>query len=203
MIDYNKWINNYIDGINLDEIEWLCLNIDGLNKFYEDNYLDRDIWQYVVDNNKNGFYCSPIGLRYLKIDNNDFNSKFLIGVVNNNINKKTIVGVMIYLDSYYMFNEQSEPLTYISSIEVNSFFWNRGIFKKICEESIRFINLEQNIILSNESEMGRIRNVGKVFREILIRNGFKGNIYFDDYMNYSKIFDLVCCRKRILTKKID
>ena len=203
MIDYNKWINNYIDGINLDEIEWLCLNIDGLNKFYEDNYLDSDIWQYVVDNNKNGFYCSPIGLRYLKIDNNDFNSKFLIGVVNNNINKKTIVGVMIYLDSYYIFNEQLEPLTYISSIEVNSFFWNRGIFKKICEESIRFINLEQNIILSNESEMGRIRNVGKVFREILIRNGFKGNIYFDDYMNYSKIFDLVCCKKRILTKKID
>ena len=200
MIDYDKWINNYIDGVNIDDIEWLCLNIDELNNFYDDNYLDRDIWKYVVDQNKNSFYCSPIGLRYLKIDNNDINCKFLIGVVNNNINKKTIVGVMIYIDSYYMFDEQLEPLTYISSVEVNSYFWNRGIFKKICEECIKVINLDQNIILSNESEMGRIRNVSKIFREILIKNGFRMGIIEDNYVNYMQILDLVGSKKRILIK---
>ena len=37
MIDYDKWINNYIDGVNIDDIEWLCLNIDELNNFSKKN----------------------------------------------------------------------------------------------------------------------------------------------------------------------
>lgn len=200
MDKYNKWINQYIENVDLSNIQWLCLNSDELSEFYQSNYLDFDEWQYVIDDDKTNYYSSPLGLHYLRLDYNKEDYKFLIGVVNNNINKKTIVAAMIYLDNYYIFDNQQEPFTYVSSIEVNSFFWRRGIFKKLCFNAIKFININQNILLSDESMMGRKYRVIEKFRKILVDCGFEKMIVVDDFNNYSKLYDLICYNNKKLKK---
>lgn len=197
---YNKWIDNYIKNIDLNKIEWICLNGDELDEFYQNNYLDYDEWKYVIDDDRSSYYQSPLGLRYLRFDYNSENYKFLLGVVDNNIGKKTIVAVMIYLDNYYMFEKQKEPFTYVSSIEVNSFFWNRGVFKKLCGEVINFIRREQDIIVSDESEMGRECSVIEKFKISLIENGFEKTIWVDNFSNYSDLYDLINSNNKKIRK---
>lgn len=202
MVINDKWVKNYIEGIDLTNIEWIKFDEDGLKKFYQENYLDIDEWKYVINNTRDGYFHAPIGLRYLSISYNNTDYKFLLGVVNNNIGKKTIVAAMIYLENYYMFTEQVQPLIYISSLEVNSYFWNNGIYKRMCEVVIKFINPNQHIILSLESDMGRKYEVGRIFREILMQRGFKRTIWMDTFSLCSnkELYNIVCFKSKVLRK---
>lgn len=194
-----KWINNYIDNIDLSKIEWIKFDGEQLMTFYQENYLDEDVWQYVFSR-VNSPYVSPIGLHYLSFDYSNNNYSFLLGIVDNYIGKKTIVSAMIYFEKYYMFENQSIPLTYISSVETNSYFWNKGIYKRLCEVVINFINSEQHILISEESDMGKRYHVVKKLEETLVKNGFKKRILVDDYLNdiNLKVYDMVCGKKRTL-----
>ena len=198
----NKWVSDYIENINLAEIEWIKLDVDELTRFYQENYLDMDEWKYITSDISDGYVCSPLGLRYLHFNYNKTEYKFLLGIVNNNIGKKTIVAAMVYLENYYMFVEQIQPLIYISSLEVNSYFWNNGIYKRMCEEIINFINPNQHIILSMESDMGRKYETGRIFKEILMKNGFKRTIWIDTFSIYSnkELYDIVCSKSKVLEK---
>lgn len=194
----DKWINDYIKNIDLKKIEWIKLNCDELNYFFEQNYLDKNDWEYVCDEDANNIYPTLLGMSYLNVDNSsnvkDYN--FLLGVVNNNINKKTVVCATIYLDEYFMFEEQEVPVTYISSMEVNSYFRNRGLYKKMCEVLINFINLNQHIITTKESKLGIKYNTFNILKNTLVSNGFEKSIFEDNNgLINSELHDVVCSKK--------
>ena len=194
----DKWINDYIKNIDLKKIEWIKLNCDELNYFFEQNYLDKNDWEYVCDEDANNIYPTLLGMSYLNVDNSsnvkDYN--FLLGVVNNNINKKTIVCATIYLDEYFMFEEQEVPVTYISSMEVNSYFRNRGLYKKMCEVLINFINPNQHIITTKESKLGIKYNTFNILKNTLVSNGFEKSIFEDNNgLINSELHDVVCSKK--------
>lgn len=193
-----RWISEYIEDVDLSKIEWLKLNNNELEKFYEENYLDIDEYKYVSDN-KFGFF-TPIGLNYLSFDLLDNKYNYLLGIVDNNIGKKTIVSAMIYLDKYYVFEEQDVPLTYISSVETNYYFRDKGLYNKLCNEVINFINPYQHILISSESDMGRRYGVINKLRNILISCGFDGLMFVDDGLIYSNFdfYNAVNSKKRKL-----
>lgn len=198
MKNTNKWINDYIKNIDLKKIEWIKLNCDELDSFFKQNYLDKNGWEYVCDDNANSVYPTLLGMDYLNF-NNTSNTKdynFLLGVVNNNINKKTVVCATIYLDEYFIFEEQEIPVTYISSMEVNSYFRNMGLYKKMCKILLDFINPNQHIITTKKSKMGIKYNTFNILRDILISNGFEKSIFEDNNgLINSELHDVVCFKK--------
>ena len=203
MENMHKWINDYIKNVNLDEIEWIKLNATELDTFLEDNYLDKEEWEYVHDENANSLYPTLLGMNYLNINSpiNDKESSFLLGIVNNNIDKKTIVAATIYLDEYFIFTDQEIPVTYISTMEVNSFFRKRGIFKKMCGVLINFIDPNQHIVTTKQTEMGLMCKTFDTLKSILISNGFMNSIFEDNYgMIYSELHDTICAKRKKLKK---
>ena len=191
---YNRWKSEYIDGVDLDDIEYLNLTADELNKFFDENYIDETIWGYVSDQK---LTTKPIGLVYLDYQlfnlKNPFEKekKYLIGVVKNKKGKKTIVSVFKYCNNYFFFKDQKIPLTYLLSVEVNSFFREKGLFNKIVLESLNHINIEHPVIITIESEMGaRIGTINKI-KNIYYSHGFDRDIrcvneYDDEYIEMLK-----------------
>ena len=142
-------------------------------------------------------------MNYLNIYSpiNNKSSNFFLGVVNNNIGKKTIISAIIYLEEYYMFTNQNIPLTYISTIEVNSYFRNKGIYKKSCKALLNFLNYDQHILISKQSEMGKKCKVFEIFKETALNNGFQNQILEDNYSINTKEFqDIICSKTKVLKK---
>lgn len=184
-----KWEREYINNLNINNIEWIKLDKNELEKFLLDNYYDSDFSCYVLSDD--GFFGVPIGLNYLSFEygNRYSNYNFILGVIDNNINKKTIVAVIIYIDKYYLFTEQTLPITYISSVEVNSYFRNKGILTEMTEELINFINPNQDILVSEESELGRRCGVYSKIRNNLFNKGFTNYIWIDNN-DYNEDIDI-------------
>ena len=203
MKNLDKWINNYIKNVNLDEIEWIKLNATELDSFLEDNYLDRDEWEYVHDENASSLYPTLLGMSYLNINSpiNDKEYSFLLGIVDNSIGKKTIVASTIYLDEHFLFTNQEKPITYISTMEVNSFFRKKGIFKKMCKVLIYFVNPNQHVVTTRQTEMGLMCKTFDTLRDTLMYNGFKNYIFEDNYsVIHSELHDIVCSKRKVLKK---
>ena len=154
-IIFNKWKSEYIDDVDLDNIEYLNLTPNELNKFLNDNYLDKSIFGYVSSQE---FSSKPIGLVYLDYaflnsqSQYEKEKRFLIGIVSNNKGTKTIISVFKYYDKYFFTKEQKIPLTYILSVEVNEFFRKKGLYKKLIFESLNHINPNNPIIISTEAD---------------------------------------------------
>ena len=204
MENIHRWINNYIKNVNLDEIEWIKFNATELDTFLEDNYLDKEEWEYVHDENANSLYPTLLGMNYLNINSpiNDKEYSFLLGIVDNNIGKKTIVAATIYLDEHLIFTDQERPVTYISTMEVNSFFRKRGIFKKMCEMLINFVNPNQHIVTTKQTEMGLMCKTFDTLQMTLISNGFINSIFEDNNdMIHSELHDIICSKRKALKKQ--
>lgn len=184
-----KWEREYINNLDINNIEWIKLDKNELEKFLLDNYYDSDFSCYVVSDD--GFFGVPIGLYYLSFEygNCYSNYNFILGVIDNNINKKTIVSAIIYIDKDYLLTEQTLPITYISSVEVNSYFRNKGILTKMTEELINFINPNQDILVSEESELGRRCGVYSKIRNNLFNRGFTNDIWIDNN-DYNEDIDI-------------
>ncbi len=194
------WINDYIKNINIEKIEWIKLNCNELDSFLKNNYFDKKVFKYVCNEN-DSVYPTLLGMTYINICNtysNDYN--FLLGIVDNNIGKKTIVAAMIYLEKYYMFTNQEKPVTYLSTTEVNYYFRNRGIYKKMCEELVNHINFNQHIITSKQSRIGKKYNIINILRNIMLSNGFKNKILEDNYCLTNKELSETISEKQIILK---
>ena len=201
MKNNNKWIKEYIDNINLNDIKWIKLNASKLNIFFNDNYLDKEIWQYVYDKDANKLFPTPLGMSYINFNSpiNDKTSSFLLGIVDNNIKKKTIIAATIYLDEYYLFTDQIQPLTYIITAEVNYYFRNLGIYKKMCKELYNYIKLNQHILTTRESELGKICHTYKILKESLLASGFNQKIFEDNNCQCNQeLYNLLCSKTKIL-----
>ena len=203
MENINKWYNDYIKNVDLGKMQWIKYNANELDSFLENNYLDREVWEYVHDENASSIFPTLLGMNYLST-NSPLNNKkysFLLGIVDNNIGKKTVVAAAIYLDEYIIFTDQEIPITYISTLEVNSYFRNRGIYKKMCEVLINFINSDQHIVITKQTEMGAKCHVFDILRNTLISNKFHNYIFEDNHgMIHSELHDIICSKQKVLTK---
>ena len=203
MRSINKWISDYNENVSVEKINWIKLNSSELGDFFENNYLDKKTCEYVYDENANSLFPTPLGMTYLNFDNVLDGEKysFLLGIVNNSIGKKTVVAATIYIDEYFMFEDQEKPVTYISTMEVNSYFRNRGIYKEMCGILIKFINPNQHIITTKQSEMGAQYNVFEILKNNLIYKGFQNNIFIDNHgLINSELHDIICAKQKILKK---
>lgn len=198
-----KWVNEYIKDIDLKNIEWIKLNSTELEEFLKNNYFDYELWEYVHDKNANRVFPTLLGMHYLNVYSpiNGKDYSFLLGVVNNNIGKKTIVCSIVYLDEYFIFNNQKEPLTYVSTIEVNSFFRNQGLCKNSCKMFLNFVNPNQHILISRQSEMGKKCKVYETLMKTAVNNGFGKYVLEDDYhLGNLELYEIIFAKPKILKK---
>ena len=192
-MDYNKWYDNYIKDINIDNIEWINLNNKKLNIFYKENYYDNNSNSYIYDKemytNSNKYV--PIGMYYIEFDTLP-GTKYLLGICNNNINKKTILACLNYTEDYILFADQKNPITYFSTIETNTYFRGLGLSKKLIYNSYNYIKQNQNILISDLSELGRKTNMLDMTINILNSLDFNMDIRSDtDNFNKEEYHKLV------------
>ena len=187
----DKWVCEYINNIDISNIEWLTLDSKELKKFFEDNYCDDECNSYVKEINLMPIEI-PLGMFYLSYNyiNNDF--KYLLGVVPNNIGKKTIVGCLMYLDECYLFASQQDPVTYALSIEVNSYFRNKGIFGKMIKEFISRINPNQHLVVSKQSDIGKLYKVFNIVEAKAKECSFEKKVLYDDLDSKKELEKIVC-----------
>lgn len=203
LMNIEKWINEYIKNLDLKNIEWIKLNSTELEEFLKKNYFDQELWEYVHDKDANRVFPTLLGMHYLNVYSpvNGKDYSFLLGVIDNSIGKKTIVCSIVYLDEYFIFNDQKEPLTYISTIEVNSFFRNKGLCKKSCEIFLNFIKPNQHILMSGQSEIGKKCKVYESLMKTAVNNGFEKYVLEDNYhLRNSELHEIVCSKSKILKK---
>lgn len=199
MTKNEKWVFDYINGVDINNVKWIKLNSSELEVFFQKNYFDDNSYEYVSDEGNKFQPNVPLGLHYLSYDFNN-NYSFLLGIVNNKIGKKTIVANIMFLENEFLFQKQKNPITYISSIEVNAYFQNRGIYKKMCEIFINFIDHDQHVVVSKESKMGEKCKVFDTLKASLLKNGFQKQILADNCLYNSKLYNALCEEHYILKK---
>lgn len=156
-----------------------------------------------MSNNADSLFPTPLGMHYLNFYSpiNCEKCSFLLGIIDNNIGKKTIVCSITYFDEYFRFTDQKIPLTYISTIEVNSFFRNQGLCKRICEIFFDFINPNQYILTSELSLMGRECKVYDILIKSAIKKGFEKSISKDTRnLDNSQFRGMICYKSKTLKK---
>jgi hypothetical protein len=170
---YKKDYNNIID---INNIEWIKLSAEALKSFLEENYYDKVNNEYVAERR---FNQNPLGFHYLTFKINK-NCNYLLGVTTNSINKKTILVALTYIDKYYRYLSQTIPLTYLITIETNKYFRNQGLFNAFCNNLILFINPNQHILATKESELGSQVHVIEREKIALLNNGYTKEIFIND-----------------------
>ena len=117
-----RWYQEYIRGVDLNNLKWQKLNALELKKFYLDNYYDQDENCYVINPDAN--LMAPLGMNYASIVYIEDSASHLISSIPNNIGKETLVTFLSFTEDYRD-PRFKELLTYIDCLEVNSFFWHR------------------------------------------------------------------------------
>ena len=200
MILMDKWVRDYIKNVDISNIEWIKLNGRELEAFFQENYLDKEAWEYVLDRDANSLYPMLLGLSYLTLNDprSEVPYNFLLGVVDNNIGKKTIVGDIIYMDEYMVFSNQIEPLTYMASVEVNAYFRNRGITRKMYGAFFQVIRPNQHVLTSMLSDMGKRYKLLEITKQVALERGFKGQIFENNHnLSYAQIYELLCTKQKV------
>ena len=149
-----KWFDEYISNIKLDNIIWIKFNAYDLNEFLVRNYFDKEEYEYVTELNNNTLYPSILGLQYLNtsIPNILENYNYLIGVVENNIHKKTIVAALVYSNNYHLDQEQ---VTHIFSIDTNKYVKNVSLYQEMFNVFLKNIPRQKIIIpRTYDNELG-------------------------------------------------
>jgi len=169
-----KWHDNYIVPLNKDEISWLDLNSEELQRFLNDNYYDNECNNYV------GWYDSFIygvfGMRYLGFGNIIPGFNYLIGIIPNNINKFTIVASLCYCKDYIFELGQVNGVNWIQTVETNYFYKNNGLFKMISEVIPKSIDFSKDLIMSEESIEGFNCHIFDRIKNELINCGFEKEV---------------------------
>lgn len=169
-----KWFDEYISNIKLDNITWIKFNALDLNEFLVRNYFDKEESEYVTELNNNTLYPSILGLQYLNtsIPNILENYNYLIGVVENNIHKKTIVAALVYSNNYHLGQEQ---VTHIFSIDTNKYVKNVSLYQEMFNVFLKNISSQRIIIpRTYDKELGI--DVCSFIKEAALENNFNNDI---------------------------
>lgn len=168
-----KRIKNYIVPIEYEKIEWISLNNRELYDFYNENYYDENNSEYIywID------CCEkmPIGLTYLVFPPNSDNLNYFIGFIPNKDNKKTIIGCICYRKDYIL-RKGCDPVTIIETVEINYFYQGNGLLSLMLDSFTKWINKNQNIIVTDESISGQLCRVFEHIKDSLLKNGYFKNI---------------------------
>lgn len=178
---YNKWYNDFIYELDLSNIRWIKLTAEELIRFYNENYYDEDAGCFALSTNMNNMIVSPFGLELTSYNSDRVSLEYthLLGIVPNRKGTYTIVS-KIKMDERYKYITEVDECIYVEYIEVNSFFKKRGIFKLTIQSLINFIDLNKNIVLTDETEEGKKCRVHELFRKILNINNYSSVIKTED-----------------------
>lgn len=184
--EFSKYYKDYINGVSIDKIEFKKFNYDELFEFLKENYYDDEF-------NKNVYwepdgFMSPFGLYYLDLiaSSNDFS--YMLGLVDNSKGTKTIVFCLVYDLDYGLVDEAENKVGYISTIETNYFFRNKGILNVALEYVKELFKNSEILVLSPESITGE-----KISMFKRISTLFNGDV---TVMNEDEYVDLLEKRHR-------
>lgn len=175
--DIYRWTREYTWGIDASKIEWVVMDTYHLMEFFDKNYLDVDCWNYATDDLLDHH---PVGMHYLTFRRESPDMRYLIGMCDNKIGRKTIIGCISYVENYKLFTNQSVPLTYLCTCEINKYFRNRGLSKIMFDEFAKVINPNQHFIATPQSPDGGFCHVHDNLRKSLVNNGFSKSITLKD-----------------------
>lgn len=159
--EFIKYYRDYISGVDIDKIEFKIFNYYELHKFLKENYYDGEFNKDVYWE-PDGF-MAPFGLYYLDYITSSEDFDYMLGLVDNAKGCKTIVFCLIYDRNYGPIDEEDNKVGYISMVEVNYFFRNKGIFKKSFEHIKDLFKDNNVLVISPESIKG---NEVSVFKRI-------------------------------------
>ena len=125
---FDKYYRDYIDNVNVDNIEFKTFSYDELQGFFRTYYYDKDLEQPVFWI-EDGF-IHPFGMHYLEFSIPYKDNYYILGLVDNNKGGKTIVFCMEYDQSYQIPLEEEKKVGYITFVETNYYFRNKGILKR-------------------------------------------------------------------------
>jgi len=187
---YDKWYQEYIADVDLTKLKWIKLDHAELKEFYDENYYDSEAKYYAISSKKRGFIVSPFGLEITSFlfDMEQKKSKHILGIVPNNKGKYTIVCKIKFREDY-MLCDTSSPYIYINCMEVNRFFRNMGISKRSVYQFYNLINMDKDIIMSDETDNGKECHVNENFCNTLHSLGYTGTIITESEL-YSPDFKL-------------
>ena len=121
----DKWMNEYIYDIDLNNIKYLCLNKNEMIDFIKTNYYDVDLKRFVTgigDVTLIGLQYVSYAICYDELKKEDESMKYLIGVVQNNKKTYTIVNAIRFYDNCYIIKDQKTPVNYLEFAETNLYF---------------------------------------------------------------------------------
>ena len=187
----NRWIDEYVKGIDINERKYLLMNGTELNKFVLDNYYDKD--KKRIASGEKEFL--PLGMEYLEyrlFDDEAWGGKvnFLICYAPNNIGKYTVLSEMRYYENCTMIARgQIIPITYIEYAEVNKYFRQMGLYKELINEFAKVVDREKPLLSTDETKLGEICHTFTILKDTLIKSGFEQDIRCDkeldtNYYNY-------------------
>ena len=201
-----KWMYEYIENLDINNIEWLNLNYKELYEFLLENYYDNEVQEFANINYDRFFDYNPIGLRYIDVgivryrsDLENINNNFLLGVTKNNKGTKTILSDVEYNNNYMLYNNQINKITHIIAAETNSFYRNKGLYKLLMNKLTDYIDLSKNILCTNESSMGIEYHTFETFCNILKDKGFNKDIRMEMDIN-SEYKNLLTKEKTLILK---
>jgi len=171
---FKRWIREYIDDVDINNIEYVTFTEEELESFILENYMDT--MNYRLVSRQNDPY-RPIGLVYLSFNeiktNNPYEKekRYLIGICKNKKGKKTIISVLKYFDNYIYSQSFTTPLTFFASVEVNEYFRNHGLCRNIINIFSKQVNKENPILITEESILGSIYGTTRMLRDSIQKNG--------------------------------
>jgi len=177
----DKWYKDFIEEVDLSNIKWVKLNSEELLNFYNENYFDKESNCLALSTKQNSMVVSPFGLELTSYSSDKVCQEFthLLGIAPNKKGTYTIVS-KVKMHENYKYIYDIDDCIFIDYIEVNKFFKQRGIYKFTVQSLTKFIDLNKNIVLTNETEEGQMCRVQEWFRKILNVNNFTGIVKTED-----------------------
>lgn len=200
-MDKIKWEHNYIEDVDLANIEWVVIPGTQLYDYLIKNYFNENNefdFELVADEGFTSNVNLVFGMNYLSFELINKESNYLLGIVDNNIGKKTIVADMMFEDDFYLFKDQQTPMTFLAYGEVNCFFRKQGIYKRMCEEFAKHINPDQHLLVTDESEMGVECETQRILEEILIEHGFEKRVFVKNIDTELNCHDEICANEKTI-----
>ena len=168
LLDLKRIILDYIKEFKLEDITWKSLTKEEMNKFLLDNYY--------INNNFITWDTSVtiFGMHYLQW--HLYTDKYFIGTIKNNVDKETIVGCI----SYFNYHKIYGNVNYISTVEINYFYQGMKLLNELYKNFINELDFDKDIMITNESMIGRERHVINNLEKTLKKVRYNKNIIIDD-----------------------
>jgi hypothetical protein len=166
-----------IPCFDYSKLNYYKFNENEFDEFVRINYLDK---YHTVSWRTNGNY-NLLGLTYTSFDGPRHNNNFLVSTLPNDRHKETIVGIIKYNPNYQ--NMTSYPVTYVSYVETNHFYQRKGVYKNMVNLLIENIPLNQHLITSMESDVGKIVGTHKIIESAVKSKGLPIEVIkYEDFL---------------------